>query len=111
MVLCNLKERKLVGFPSHGMVLCASNADHTNVKLVNPPVDAPIGERVTVPDFNFAGEEGEPYAENKIGKKKVLESLTPYLVTNKYGVPEFLGRPFQTSAGICTSPISDGSVS
>lgn len=111
LVLCNLKERKLVGFPSHGMVLCASNADHTNVKLVNPPVDAPIGERVTVPDFNFAGEEGEPYAENKIGKKKVLESLTPYLVTNKYGVPEFLGRPFQTSAGICTSPISDGSVS
>jgi len=111
LVLCNLKERKLVGFPSHGMVLCASNADHTNVKLVNPPVDAPIGERVTVPDFNFDGEEGEPYAENKIGKKKVLESLTPFLVTNKYGVPEFLGRPFQTSAGICTSPISDGSVS
>jgi methionine--tRNA ligase beta chain len=110
LVLCNLKERKLVGFPSHGMVLCASNADHTDVRLVNPPVDAKIGERVTVPDFDFEGTEGEPYAENKIGKKKVFESIAPYLVTSKYGVPEFLGRPFMTSAGVCTSSIPDGTV-
>ena len=111
LVLSNLKARKMVGFPSHGMVLCASNKDHTDVRLVNPPVDAKIGERVTIPDFNFESEEGQPFAENKIGKKKVFEKLAPYLVTNKYGVPEFLGRPFMTSAGVCTSPISDGSVS
>lgn len=111
LVLCNLKERKLVGFPSHGMVLCASNADHTDVRLVNPPIEAKIGERVTVPDFNFEGEDGEPYAENKIGKKKVFEQIAPYLVTSKYGVPEFLGRPFMTSAGVCTSPIPEGTVS
>jgi len=111
LVLCNLKARKLVGFPSHGMVLCASNADHTDVRLVNPPIDAKIGERVTVPDFDFEGEEGAPYAENKIGKKKIVEKLAPYLTTNKYGSPEFLGRPFLTSAGVCTSSIPDGSVS
>jgi glutamyl-tRNA synthetase len=111
LVLCNLKERKLVGFPSHGMVLCASNADHTDVRLVNPPIDAKIGERVTIPGFNFEGEDGEPYAENKIGKKKVFENIAPHLVTSKYGVPEFLGRPFMTSAGVCTSPIPDGTVS
>eukprot|EP00977_Amphora_coffeiformis_P025283 scaffold19162_cov76-Amphora_coffeaeformis.AAC.1 len=70
LVLCNLKERKLVGFPSHGMVLCASNEDHSVVRLVNPPVDAKIGERITVPDFEIEGEEGQPYAENKVGKKK-----------------------------------------
>jgi glutamyl-tRNA synthetase len=110
LVLCNLKERKLVGFPSHGMVLCASNSNHTDVRLVNPPVDAKVGERVTVPDFDFDSEEGAPYAENKIGKKKVFEELAPYLVTSKYGVPEFLGRPFMTSAGVCTSSISDGTV-
>jgi glutamyl-tRNA synthetase len=110
LVLCNLKERKMVGFPSHGMVLCASNEDHTDVRLVNPPVDAKIGERVTVPDFDFDGEESAPYAENKIGKKKIFEKLAPHMVTNKYGVPEFLGRPFMTSAGVCTSPIPDGSV-
>lgn len=111
LVLCNLKERKLVGFPSHGMVLCASNAEHTEVKLVNPPVDAKIGERITIPDFNFEGEEGQPFAENSLGKKKVFEKLAPFLVTSKYGVPEFLGRPFMTSAGVCTSAIPDGSVS
>ena len=111
LVLCNLKERKLVGFPSHGMVLCASNKDHTQVRFVSPPVDAKVGERVTVPDFDFEGDEGAPFAENKIGKKKVFEALAPHLVTNKYGVPEFLGRPFMTSAGVCTSPIGDGSVS
>jgi glutamyl-tRNA synthetase len=110
LVLCNLKERKLVGFPSHGMVLCASNADHTNVRLVSPPVDAKVGERVTVPDFSFEGEEGEPYAENKLGKKKVVENIVPYLVTNEYGTPQFLGRPFLTSGGVCTSPIPDGTV-
>jgi len=108
LVLCNLKARKLVGFPSHGMVLCASNEDHTEVKLISPPVEAKVGERVIVPDFDFEGE--EIFAENKVGKKKVVEKLAPFLVTSKYGVPEFLGRPFMTSGGVCTSPISDGTV-
>ena len=110
-VLCNLKERKLVGFPSHGMVLCASNKDHTEVKFVSPPVDSKVGERVIVPGFDFSGESGQPFTENAIGKKKVFDNLAPYLTTSKYGVPEFLGRPFVTSAGVCTTPIPEGSVS
>ena len=111
LVLCNLKARKLAGFPSHGMVLCASNEDHTEVKLVSVPVDAKIGERVTVPGFNFEGEEAAPFAENKVGKKKVFEKIAPYLKTSEYGVPEFGGRPILTSVGVCTSPIKNGSVS
>jgi glutamyl-tRNA synthetase len=111
LVLCNLKERKLAGFPSHGMVLCASNEDHSVVKLVSVPVEAKIGERVTVPGFNFEGEDAEPYAENKVGKKKVFEKIAPLLQTNEYGVPTFGGRPLLTSAGVCTSPINKGSVS
>jgi len=111
LVLCNLKERKMLGFPSHGMVLCASNADHTEVKLVNPPPDANIGERVTIPGFNFAGDDATPMAENKIGKKKIFQKIAPFLVTNEYGMPEFFGRPFMTSAGICTTSIVDGTVS
>jgi len=110
LVLCNLKARKMLGFASHGMVLCASNEDHTDVKFVSPPIDAKIGERVTVPGFNFEGEAGAPMKENPMGKKKIFDKLAPFLVTSKYGVPEFLGRPFMTSAGVCTSPISDGNV-
>jgi len=111
LVLCNLKARKMVGIPSHGMVLCASNEDHSDVRLVAPPIDATIGERITVPDFDFEGEDAAPFAENKIGKKKVFEKIAPHLLTSKYGVPEFLGRPLMTSAGVCTSPIPDGTVS
>jgi len=110
LVLCNLKTRKMVGFPSHGMVLCASNADHTEVKFVSPPVDAKVGERVTVPGISFEGEDGAPYAENKVGKKKVFEKLAPHLVTDDNGTAEFMGRPFLTSAGVCTSPIPGGNV-
>mmetsp|Transcript_25906 Transcript_25906/g.39821 ORF Transcript_25906/g.39821 Transcript_25906/m.39821 type:complete len:209 (+) Transcript_25906:1072-1698(+) len=111
LVLCNLKARKLAGFPSHGMVLCASNEDHSVVKLVSVPVEAKIGERVTVPGFDFEGEEGAPFAENKVGKKKVFEKIAPFLQTSEYGVPTFGGRPLLTSAGVCTSPINKGSVS
>jgi len=110
LVLCNLKKRNMVGFPSHGMVLCASNSDHTDVRLVNPPIDAKVGERITIPDFDFEGEDAKPFAENKFGKKKIFEKIAPHLVTSKYGVPEFLGRPFMTSAGVCTSAVTEGTV-
>jgi len=111
LVLCNLKTRKLAGFPSHGMVLCASNEDHTVVKLCSVPVDAAVGERVTVPGVDFDAEGSEPAKENRVGKKKVFEKIAPYLKTSEHGVPEFCGRPLMTSAGVCTSPICDGSVS
>merc|ERR1712003_65235 len=111
LVLCNLKKRNMVGFPSHGMVLCASNEDHSIVKLVNPPIDAKVGERVTFPDIDFTSEEASPFAENKIGKKKVFQKLAPFLITSKYGIPEFCERPFMTSAGVCTTSIPDGTVS
>lgn len=55
LVLANLKARKLVGFPSHGMVMCASNEDGSKVEFVEPPADAKIGERVMVEGFD-----GEP---------------------------------------------------
>ncbi len=107
LVLCNLKERKLVGFPSHGMVLCASNVDHSDVRFISPPMDAKVGERVTFPGWDME----EPMAENKLAKKKVFEQLAPFLRTSQHGVPEFLGAPFMTSAGVCTSPLPDASVS
>jgi tRNA-binding EMAP/Myf-like protein len=31
VVLCNLKPRSLKGVTSHGMLLCASNSDHSKV--------------------------------------------------------------------------------
>jgi aminoacyl tRNA synthase complex-interacting multifunctional protein 1 len=80
LVLCNLKSRNLVGFPSHGMVLCASNADHTKVEFVVPPTDAAIGERIS-----FGSLKGDPEPENKVAKKKFAEKLLPDLKTNASG--------------------------
>jgi len=111
LVLSNLKAMKMVGVPSHGMVLCASNDDHSRVKFVSPPVDAVVGERVTVPGFEFDGEKGQPMKENPMRKKKIFPKIAPFLKTDEYGVPSFLGRPLMTSAGVCTSPIAEGAVS
>jgi aminoacyl tRNA synthase complex-interacting multifunctional protein 1 len=94
MVLCNLKKRNLVGFPSHGMVMCASNADHTSVEVMEPPADAKIGERIM-----FEGYKGDPEPENKVAKKKVFEAVAPDLKTNDQGVCVWKGAVSQTSGG------------
>mmetsp|Transcript_37683 Transcript_37683/g.91665 ORF Transcript_37683/g.91665 Transcript_37683/m.91665 type:complete len:284 (+) Transcript_37683:84-935(+) len=99
LVLANLKKRKLVGFPSHGMVLCAS-ADDGKVVFVDPPTDAEIGTTVTCPGF-----EGEPASENQVGKKKILDKVLPDLKTNDDGVACYKGVPLQCgpSGGSCVA--------
>jgi methionine--tRNA ligase beta chain len=94
IVLCNLKKRNLVGFPSHGMVLCASNADHTAVETMEPPANAKIGERVV-----FEGFDGNPEPENKVAKKKIFESVAPDLKTNDSGICIWKGATSKTSDG------------
>lgn len=80
LVICNLKARPLGGFPSHGMVLCASNADHTAVEFVVPPEGAKPGDRIV-----FEGFEGEPEPENKVNKKKIFEKVAPDFKTDGDG--------------------------
>ena len=96
MVLCNLKKRNLVGFPSHGMVMCASNADHTAVELMAPPPNAKIGERVV---FEGLDEAKAPEPENKVAKKKIFESVAPDLKTNAEGVCVWKSHVSKTSDG------------
>jgi len=98
LVLSNLKTRKLVGFPSHGMVLCAASEDGSKVEFIEPPADAEIGERVMVEGFD-----GEPATENQIIKKKMLDKIFPDLSTNSEGVACYKGVPLTTSAGSCTA--------
>ena len=95
LVLCNLKKRNLVGFPSHGMVLCASNDDHTKVEFVVPPEGSQLGERVT-----FEGFEGEPEPENKIAKKKIFEKLSPDLKTDTQGQVIWKESVARTGSGV-----------
>lgn len=98
LVLANLKTRKLVGFPSHGMVLCAASEDGSKVEFIEPPADAKIGERVMVDGFD-----GEPATENQIIKKKMLNTIFPDLSTDSEGVVTYKGVAFSTSAGPCAA--------
>eukprot|EP00548_Thalassiothrix_antarctica_P014842 CAMPEP_0194165326 /NCGR_PEP_ID=MMETSP0154-20130528/1270_1 /TAXON_ID=1049557 /ORGANISM="Thalassiothrix antarctica, Strain L6-D1" /LENGTH=298 /DNA_ID=CAMNT_0038875727 /DNA_START=92 /DNA_END=988 /DNA_ORIENTATION=+ len=94
-VLANLKTRKLVGFPSHGMVLCASSSDGI-VRFVEPPAEAAVGERISV-----KGYEGEPATENQIVKKKMLNVIFPDLRTNDEGIATYKGEPLAVGEGVC----------
>jgi hypothetical protein len=46
IVLCNLKPRNMRGIKSNGMLLAASNAEHTEVEPLVPAAGAAPGSRV-----------------------------------------------------------------
>ncbi|KAJ0103470.1 hypothetical protein Patl1_06769 [Pistacia atlantica] len=104
VLITNVKPGKLRDVVSEGLVLCASNEDHTVVEPLLPPEGAKPGERVS-----FSGIDGKP--EDVLNpKKKQLEKITPHLFTDEKGVATFKGIPFMTSAGPCTSSIPKASI-
>jgi aminoacyl tRNA synthase complex-interacting multifunctional protein 1 len=94
LVLCNLKARNLAGFPSHGMVMCASNDDHTKVEFAVPPEGSVIGERIM-----FDSIVGEPEADTKVAKKKIFEKMAPDLKTDETGQVVWKTHKATTTAG------------
>ena len=62
----NLKSRKLAGFASNGMVLCATSSDGNTVEFVSPPAMAILGERIS-----FEGHAGQAAEPSRVDKKKV----------------------------------------
>lgn len=100
LVLANLKSRKLVGFPSHGMVLCAceygesEDGSEDTVEFVCPPEGAEIGDRVVCEGF-----EGEPATENQVIKKKILNAVFPDLKVDGDGVAVYKGVQLKTATG------------
>ena len=86
------------------------------VEIVEPPAGAKIGERIVFGGVNDGDEKYEPYAPNKIAKKKVFEKLAPMLKATAEGHAAFVEgdkvHPFLTSAGKCAAPtIKNGTVS
>ncbi|CAI7905026.1 unnamed protein product [Closterium sp. NIES-53] len=71
VVLTNVKPGKVRDVVSAGLVLCASNEDHTVCRPLQPPEGAAIGEKIT-----FAGVDGKP-EEVLNPKKKLFEKLQP----------------------------------
>ncbi|KAF7031360.1 hypothetical protein CFC21_042701 [Triticum aestivum] len=104
VLITNVKPGKLRDVMSAGLVLCASNKDHTVVEPLIPPEGAKLGERIC-----FAGFDGKP--EDVLNpKKKQLDKITPHLRTDENGIATFRGVPFTTSAGPCRSSVPNADV-
>ncbi len=113
MVFANMKPKKLAGIMSEGMVLCASNADHTAVELMRPSNDTPIGERVTL-EGDLFGPDGLTQDKQAIlnPKRKVEPKLLERLTTNGDKEGLFDGKKLVTKAGsiVCKS-LANGTIS
>ncbi|EEH58816.1 uncharacterized protein MICPUCDRAFT_8179, partial [Micromonas pusilla CCMP1545] len=104
LVLCNVKKGPLREELSEGMVMCASNADHTEVDFIVPPEGVPNGEKVA-----FEGFDGEP-VDVLTPKKKMFEQCAEKLSTDADGVAKYDGVPFMTSKGPCVSTLKNAAI-
>ena len=102
LVAANLKAKKLGGFPSQGMVLCASNAAHDAVKFVDPPASAAIGDFVT-----FDGLDNPHASDSQVDKKKLFLKAMPHFTT-RGGVCYYKDKAFAINGAPCTAPAEDG---
>jgi tyrosyl-tRNA synthetase len=107
LVCTNLQPAPLRGVVSEGMVLAATKRDKKEVlglDLVNPPEGARVGETVFFEDDT--SEPDRPSISNA-RLKKLLKDLR----TDGEGKALWKDSPFMTSAGPCTSTVSDATIS
>jgi methionyl-tRNA synthetase len=100
VVLCNLKPRKLAGFESNGMVICATSP--TKVEMLDPPKGAKVGERLALQGVD--ANKYAPEEPNRVAKKKIWESVAPMLLTNASKQATWDGQLIVTSQGALTVP-------
>jgi len=108
IVLCNLKPRKMQGFESQGMVLCATSANG-KVELMQPPAGAKVGERVTIEGIEMVDPDDKL---NEKSGKAPWEALRDGCRTTKDKVGSYKGAVWMTSAGPVTcKTVADGQIS
>lgn len=106
IVVCNLKPAKLGGFPSNGMVLCASSPDRETVAFVEPPDGSMPGERVLCEGATPV----QSASANRVKKKKLMELAAEELKAIDT-VATYKGVPLCTAAGLCKSlTVASGSI-
>ncbi|KAJ1461831.1 tRNA synthetases class I (M)-domain-containing protein [Pelagophyceae sp. CCMP2097] len=102
VVAANLKSKKLAGFASQGMVLCAASADG-RVAFVEPPAGAQPGDRVALP-----GLPNPPATDKKCDKLKLFAKAQPHFNV-RAGVCHYKDKPFLVAGfGPATAPADDG---
>lgn len=104
VVVSNLKTKKLAGFASFGMVLCAASQQEEGegsdekVEFIEPPEGAVIGEVI-----NFQGlPPPQPWSGAQVEKKKIFQTCAEGMRTTEEGLAAWNGHLFMTSGGPCT---------
>jgi methionine--tRNA ligase beta chain len=101
MVFVNLKPRKLADIMSEGMVMCASNADHTQIELMRPPEGSVVGERIQLEGNPILGTLLSSNYEAVLNpKKKYAERFLPMLKTSDGKEGLYNGVRLVTSKGV-----------
>ncbi len=100
VVVCNLKEAKMQGFVSKGMVLAAKSADGSRVEIIEPPAGSEVGELIELKD---TARDGKPWDAAKVKKMKVWEAMSAELHTDAAGNACWGEHMLVTSAGSCRS--------
>ena len=93
IVVCNLKEIKLQGYMSCGMVLAAKTSDGQMV-LLDPPSGSAAGDKVYIDGLkegDVGG--GVPATAAKVKKNKIWEAVTADLSTNLTGEACWKNQP------------------
>merc|ERR1712078_444281 len=97
----DLKAKKLAGFPSHGMVLCATAPDGS-LSCVDPPKSAKPGDVVAL-----AGLKNPAASESQVDKKKLFAKAQPHFVV-RGNVCYYKDKPLDINGAPCTAAVADG---
>ena len=99
VTLEDLKEKKLGGYPSHGMILCASTPDEKVIEPLIPPEGSIPGDKIV-----FDGYEMKPVADINISKKNnPWTKVQPELTTDSSLIVNYQGRQLKTDKGAIRS--------
>lgn len=80
-MVCNLKPRKMRGIVSDGMLLCASNAEHTQVEPLLPPEGAQPGQRIHFGEGD-GSDQPDPMTPNQVCQAFVLMFVCDALIVH-----------------------------
>jgi len=101
-VLCNLKPMKMRGIESSGMVLCGSNADHTQVEILEPPEGSEPGEHLFLDSFGpMKPTEADLVLKSK-SQQNVWKMVAPDMKLDTQGRAVYRDKLFSTSKGSLT---------
>ncbi|KAI8365673.1 hypothetical protein EDC96DRAFT_443337 [Choanephora cucurbitarum] len=106
VVVSNLKPSKFRGILSQGMLLAATSEDGKTVRLLSPPQESQLGERIKLEGIDWQGS-----VTVLKPKQKVFEHVVQYLKTDQEGKASYKGITLTTSAGPIVCDLKEAQIS